>query len=192
MGADVLGVLRDLKIDRAVLGGCSVGSTIALWLALEKPELFDAAILVGGNSASSDRFQTRIDNYLADLAGYHMKHMRVLTEEKFWNGKLGNYLLTTFAERQPRLKGEAIAQVFRAGNGTPMTDRLPTVKVPTLVINGEFDHSRPAGELTASRIPGAVHKVIGGANHACCLEDPAAFDAAVIEFLSARGLMPRI
>jgi hypothetical protein len=38
--------------------------------------------------------------------------------------------------------------------------------------------------------PGAVHKVLPGTGHACCLEDPAGFDALVIDFLQARKLMP--
>ena len=97
-----------------------------------------------------------------------------------------------WVEREPRLKGEAIAQVFMAGNHTATTDRLGTMKVPTLVINGEFDHSLPAGKTTASLTPGAVHKVLPGTGHACCLEDPAGFDALVIDFLQARKLMPVI
>ncbi len=97
-----------------------------------------------------------------------------------------------FLERGPRLKGEAIAQVFMAGNHTDTTPRLSTMKVPTLVINGEFDNSRPAGENTARLTPGAVHKVLPGTGHACCLEDPAGFDAIVIEFLQSRGLMPKL
>ena len=192
MGRDVLGVMEHAGVKRAILGGCSVGSSIALDLALDHPGLFSALILVGGNSASSDRYQTRIDGYAADLPSYHRKHMRILTQPEFYESKLGGYLLGTFAERQPRLSGAAIGQVFRAGNGTDNTPRLSNMTMPTLVINGEHDHSMAAGKKTASLIPGAVHKTIMGANHACCLEDPAAFDAAVLEFLQARGLLPRV
>jgi len=32
--------------------------------------------------------------------------------------------------------------------------------------------------------------VIPNTGHACCIEDPAAFDSAMIRFLSARGLAP--
>jgi pimeloyl-ACP methyl ester carboxylesterase len=67
------------------------------------------------------------------------------------------------------------------------TDRLPTMWVPTLVINGEFDQSLTMGKLTASRVPGAVHKVLSGTGYACCLDDPSGFDALVIEFLAERG-----
>jgi pimeloyl-ACP methyl ester carboxylesterase len=60
------------------------------------------------------------------------------------------------------------------------------------VINGEFDHSLPAGQLTAGRIPGAAHKILAGTGHACCIEDPAGFDKLVIDFLRSRGLMPEL
>ena len=68
---DVVGVMRDAGVERAVLMGCSVGSSIALLLGLDHPELFDAVILVGGNSEPSDRFQHRIDGYVKDLGTYH-------------------------------------------------------------------------------------------------------------------------
>ncbi len=64
------------------------------------------------------------------------------------------------------------------------------MKVPTLVINGEYDNSLAGGKKTASLIPGAVHKILPKTGHACNIEDPAGFDAFVIEFLRAHHLMP--
>lgn len=192
MADDVVGVMTDLQIARAVLAGCSVGSGIAIMLGLEHPELFDAIVLVGGNSGASSRYQSRIDGYRQNLGDYHIKHMRELVAPAFADSALGRHLLSLWVEREPRLSGEAIAQVFMAGNHTDTTERLPSMTVPTLVINGEFDHSLPAGKRTASLIPGAVHKVLPGAGHACCLEDPAGFDRLVIEFLRSRNLMPAL
>jgi pimeloyl-ACP methyl ester carboxylesterase len=189
---DVVGVMKDTGTQKAVLCGCSVGSSIALLLGLDHPDLFDAVILVGGNSAASSRYQHRIDGYTRDLSNYHLTHMRLLVQPEFAQSRLGSYLLNRYVERQPRLNGDAIAEVFKAGNSTSNTERLGSMRPPTLVINGEFDHSRPAGEETARLIPGAVHKVLPGCNHACCLEDPAGFDALVIDFLHARGLMPQL
>ena len=189
---DVVGVMKDLGVERAVLGGCSVGSSIAILLGLDHPDLFDAVILVGGNSEASDRYHARIEGYTTDLKEYHLQHMHLLVQPEFSQSRLGAYLLNRYVERQPRLNGDAIAQVFRAGNSTHTTDRLATMKPPVLVINGEFDHSLPAGRRTAGLVPGAVHKVLPGTGHACCLEDPAGFDALVTEFLEARGLMPSL
>jgi len=189
---DVVGVMRDAGVESAILMGCSVGSSIALLLGLDHPELFDAVILVGGNSEPSDRFQHRIEGYTKELGTYHLQHMHLLVERKFSESHLGAYLLNRYVERQPRLDGEAIAQVFRAANAMRTTDRLHEMKPPVLVINGETDYSRPGGELTAKLIPKALHRVLPDTGHACCLEDPAGFDAFVLEFLRERNLLPEI
>jgi 3-oxoadipate enol-lactonase len=189
---DVIGVMDELGIERAVCGGCSIGSGIALLLGLDHPDRFNAVVLVGGNSGSSDRYQKRIEGYRGNLPDYHIKHLRELVSPQFADSRLGRHLLDLFVEREPRLSGEAIAQVFMAGNHTDTTERLPTMKVPTLVINGELDHSLPAGRRTASIVPGAVHKMLPGTGHACCIEDPAGFDRLVIDFLRGRGLMPTL
>ena len=190
---DVLGVLRDEGGAPAILAGCSVGSSIAILLGLDHPEMFSAIVLVGGNSGISSRFEKRIDGYTGiGLATYHIRHMRELVGPEFGQSRLGGYLLDTFVERQPRLIPEAIANVFRAGNSTDTTGRLGEFRLPVMVINGEHDHSLPAGQRTAALIPGARHEILPGAGHACCLEDPAGFDARMIAFLEERGLMPGV
>lgn len=189
---DVIAVMEDLGVERAVCCGCSVGSGIALLLGLDHPDRFDAVVLVGGNSGSSDRYTKRIEGYRSDLSDYHIRHLRDLVSPQFAASRLGQHLLNQFVERQPRLSGEAIAQVFMAGNHTDTTARLPGMKVPTLIINGELDHSLPAGKRTASLVPGAVHKTLPGTGHACCIEDPAGFDGLMIDFLRTRGLMPSL
>ena len=70
-----------------------------------------------------------------------------------------------------------------------MTDRLPELKMPVLVMNGEFDNSLPRSRETAQKIRGAEHHVIPGTGHACCLEDPATFDGVVLEFLGKNSFI---
>src|SRR5262245_51896514 len=69
---DVVGVMTSLRIRRAILMGCSVGSGIAIMLGLDRPELFSAIVLVGGNSGVSDRYEKRIEGYRKNLATYHI------------------------------------------------------------------------------------------------------------------------
>jgi pimeloyl-ACP methyl ester carboxylesterase len=64
------------------------------------------------------------------------------------------------------------------------------MKPPTLVINGEHDVSLKRGGETAAGIPGAKHVVLPGTGHACCIEDPAAFEAAVVTFLNKNAALP--
>ncbi len=191
MAHDVLGVCRDERVKEAILGGCSVGSGIALLLGLEHAEMFKALILVGGGSGGGAHTEERIEAYTKiGVLKYHVQHLENLVAPEFPKTKLGRYLLDIFAERGPWLSGESIAQIFRARAATDLKPRLASIKIPTLVINGEYDSSLEAGRKTASRIPGAIHRVLPGTGHACCIEDPAGFDAFVAEFLSSQGLMP--
>lgn len=191
MADDVLGVCRDESVTEAILGGVSVGSGMALLLGLDYPELFKALILVGGSSGPGGAIDERIQGYTkVGIEKYHIQHLKELVAPDFPQTKLGKYLLNTYVERDPWLSGESIAQIFRARAGTDMTTRLESMKVPTLVINGEYDNSLKAGQRTASLIPGAMHRILPKTGHACCIEDPAGFDEFVIEFLRANRLLP--
>lgn len=191
MADDVLGVCRDEGVSGAIVAGVSVGSGIAILLGLDHPELFRALILVGGSSGPGGSIEERIDGYTrVGVSTYHLRHLRELVAPDFADSKLGKYLLATFVERDPWLSGESIGQIFRARGALDMTLRLPTMKAPTLVINGEYDNSLAGGKKTASLIPGAAHQILPRTGHACNIEDPAGFDHIVIDFLRAHGLMP--
>ena len=69
-----------------------------------------------------------------------------------------------------------------------MSGRLKDIAVPTLVINGAHDNSLASGRETAAGVEGARHVELPGTGHACCIEDPNAFDQAVIGFLQQNGL----
>src|ERR687888_352764 len=158
MAEDVLGVCRGEDVKEAILGGVSVGSGMALLLGLERPEMFKALILVGGNSGGAGSIDERIHGYTKiGVDKYHIRHLKELVAPDFPDTKLGQYLLNTFVERDPWLNGESIGQIFRARGETDLTPRLSSMKVPTLVINGEYDNSLKGGQQTASLIPGAVH-----------------------------------
>jgi pimeloyl-ACP methyl ester carboxylesterase len=191
MADDILGVCRDEGVREAILGGVSVGSGMALLLGLDHPEIFKALILVGGSSGPGGAIEERIHGYTkVGIEKYHIQHLNELVAPDFPESKLGKYLLKTYVERNPWLSGESIAQIFRARGGTDMTPRLGSMKVPTLVINGEYDNSLEGGRRTASLIPSAVHKILPKTGHACCIEDPAGFDEFVIDFLRANRLLP--
>jgi len=192
MADDVLAVCAQEKITRAIFMGVSVGSGMSLLIGLDHPEMCNAIILVGGSSKGGADIAGRVAGYTsADLRGYQRSHIRELVAPGFCETRLGAWVLDLFSERSnERLSGPCIAQIFRAREACDMRDRLAGMQPPTLVINGAHDVSLQRGGETASMIPGAKHVVLPGTGHACCIEDPAAFDAAVIQFLRASRLWP--
>ena len=66
---------------------------------------------------------------------------------------------------------------------------LPTIAVPALVVVGANDTPfLAASDYMAAKIPGAKKLVIADAGHAANIDQPAAFNAAVLGFLSDAGL----
>jgi pimeloyl-ACP methyl ester carboxylesterase len=64
-------------------------------------------------------------------------------------------------------------------------DRLPSIAAPTLVLVGAEDANfLAAAQYMAAKIPGARHVTIPAAGHAANLDQPAAFNRAVADFLA--------
>jgi len=64
--------------------------------------------------------------------------------------------------------------------------RLGEIRVPTLILGGARDKGAPPEALAAAAkaIPGAKHVIIPDAGHISNLENPAAFNAALTQFLA--------
>jgi pimeloyl-ACP methyl ester carboxylesterase len=188
---DVLGVCDDEGIASAIFMGVSVGSGIAMLAALDHPRRTRAIVLVGGSSNGPQDVESIVRGFdHATLGSYLMHLMRGYVAPGFADTKLGHYLLSRFVERADALSAKCIGQIFRARGSCDMTARLPGLKVPTLVVNGEHDNSLARGKITASLIPGARHAELPGTGHACVIEDPDAFDSHVIPFLRENGSWP--
>ena len=68
-------------------------------------------------------------------------------------------------------------------------DSLPAIAVPALVVVGANDTPfLAASDYMAAKIPGAKKVVIAGAGHAANIDQPEAFNAAVLAFLAEAGL----
>jgi 3-oxoadipate enol-lactonase len=187
---DVVAVCRQEGAREAIFAGVSVGGVMGLQLGLDHPEIFKALILVGCSSQPGDRYQSRIDGYMRQgVEKFHIQHLTDLVSKDFPQSKLGKYLLVMHTEMDSRLSAPAIAEIFRALQNRDFTARLSELKMPVLIINGEFDNSLKRSKEMSTKIAGAEHHVIPGAGHACCLEDPAAFDEVVMRFLMQHGFV---
>lgn len=79
-----------------------------------------------------------------------------------------------------------ISSLLALANRPDLSDLLPEVRAPTLVVWGEQDRTIPPEQTKklVKAIPGAKGVGIPGAGHLPFLENPAAFNQAVLEFLS--------
>jgi 3-oxoadipate enol-lactonase len=191
--ADDLRALVDLlQIERAVLCGLSMGGYIALAFWRKYAERVRGLILVdtrAGADAPVAR-QARLD-----MIEQVKQHGSTPAAEAM----LPRLLADSTRQSRPDLVESVHAMMLRQrpngiiGAQLGMAERpdstptLPTITVPTLVVFGAEDAITPAeteGRSLAETVPGAKLVVIPNAGHLSNLEQPAAFNAAVREFLS--------
>jgi pimeloyl-ACP methyl ester carboxylesterase len=96
--------------------------------------------------------------------------------------------------RQTQRSAAGLAKAARgmlAQFDSRVIDSLESIAVPTLVIVGENDTPFLAGtDYMASKIPHARKVVIADAGHSSNIDQPQAFNAAVLEFLDEVAARP--
>ena len=190
--ADVVDLLDELGVTRAVIGGCSMGGYAALALYQSAAQLFEGLVLAN-TRAGADSPESRANrrNMLALLdregaSGVAREMMPKLlgktTHES--NSNSESYIRRLIKQQSPIAIRSAIQRMMHRPDSTLL---LAQVSVPTLVITGAEDEMIPVEESRkmAAAIPGAKLVVIPGAGHLANLEQPEAFNAALNEFLTA-------
>jgi 3-oxoadipate enol-lactonase len=182
-----------LELDQVVLGGLSMGGYLAFAAWRRHPERIRGLILADtkagadGDEAKAKRVEMQA-LALAQGAG--------AISEKMMPGMVGK----TTRETRPAAVAVLDAMMRRASVGAivdaldAMRTRadssatLATITVPTLIICGDEDALIPVKESEAlhAGIPDSQLAVIPGAGHASNVEHPAAFNALLAGFLSAR------
>jgi 3-oxoadipate enol-lactonase len=187
---DVKGLLDHLAIRQSVLAGLSMGGYVLFAFYRQYGDRVKALILAD-TRAGADTREGKAARYAMAQTAYTES---VSTVEE---AMLPRLLSPTALREKPALV-EEVRSIIRStplsgivGDLMAMTDRvdsiplLSSITCPTLVIVGEEDQATPPSEarLMAERIPGARLEIIPGAGHLANLEQPAAFNKAVITFL---------
>jgi pimeloyl-ACP methyl ester carboxylesterase len=170
MAADVLGLLDQLRIWKVYLVGWSDGGIVGLDLAMTHPDRLAGVFAFGAN---------------ADVSG--------VKDGPEKTPVFGAYLARTAQEYRALSPTPQEWQQFSAAV-TKMWETLPaftrselaSIKVPTTIADGEFDEAikQTHDEYMAQAIPGARLVILPNVSHFAMLQDPHAFNAAVLAFLN--------
>lgn len=185
LGRDVIALLDHLRIGRAAFCGLSLGGATGQWLGLNASGRLDRLVLantaakIGSAEAWNQRIAAVSAGGLAAVA----------------DAVLARWFTPGFAQREPATLARMKAMMLRqpaagyasqcaAVRDLDFRDALRTIATPTLVIAGTHDASTTAadGRFLAERIPGARYVELAAA-HISNVEQPAAFDAALLSFL---------
>ena len=192
LAEDMIALMDALKIDKAVIGGMSMGGYILMNLLERYPERVRAACFIATRSNADD-----------EAGRERRKAMAAEAERLGANPIIKIFAELLFAAETSQESPALIARVTAwmrearpqglAGGLLGMRDRkdytalLPTFKHPSLVIAGAEDRAAPAetAETLIHGLAGCRSKVIEKAGHMVNMEQPEIFNETMISFLKS-------
>ena len=174
---DMAAVLDAAGEQAAVIGGLSLGGYLSLAFNIRYPERVTALVLCDtgpGYRRDEPREQWN-----------ESAHRRAAQLEAKGLAALGEGAEVKTG-RHRSAEGLALAaRHILTQRDSSVIDSLVGIKVPTLVLVGANDKPfLAAADVMASKIPGATKAVIPDAGHAANIDQPEAFDKAVLDFLA--------
>jgi len=198
MAEDVLAVMDAEGIDQAIVLGVSMGGLIAQALYHKAPERTRALVLAAtGPPVTSpdheppepevravlerDRYSHEAHELIEALVSvfYHPNYRKRIPNLVDW--------LVAFEAQQGQPAHGYHGQLSAILDDRSTPDRAEAIRVPVLVIHGRHDRVWPLAnaERLVQRLPDARLHVVDGAAHMLMLEQPRAFNAAVLELTTS-------
>jgi 3-oxoadipate enol-lactonase len=186
---DAQALLKALGVAKTHWIGLSMGGMIGQTLALKSPEIFLSLSLCDTSS--------RIPAEARPLWADRIKTAQTQGMEPLVEGTIGRWFTAPFREQRNdvveplrtmirRTPPQGYAGCCAAISALDLTDRLPAIKIPTLVVVGEEDQGTPvaASQAIQAKIAGSQLEILKSAAHLANMEQPEAFTKALTTFLA--------
>jgi pimeloyl-ACP methyl ester carboxylesterase len=190
--SDVAAVMDAAKIDKAVVVGNSIGGMIAMQFCLARPERVVGLVIQSSGTALAEGLPKEVmDSMIRDRDATFNQLLEGTVSAR---SKRERPEILDLARASFMLESNWPRHVFDSAIKDPngvfnwnIKHRLKDIKRPTLVLAGEEDQATPvaANKFLADNIPGAKLNVLKDIGHFYQLEQPAAFNATLDEFLKS-------
>lgn len=190
--SDLLAVMDTLGVRKATLIGLSAGSRLAIDFTLEHGDRVSRLIVCGAVVSGmpfTDHLLSRgghlTRDILSDTAKLHHYWMEVDPYEMSLANTKARAEMIALLKAYPN-DFEQLSTPYADQPARPAINFLGEIKVPTLVVTGEFDipDVQAHSGAIAAGIAGAERVVVSGAGHRVPMEQPEAFENIVMAFLN--------
>lgn len=174
--ADMAAILDELGVSQAVVGGLSLGGYLSLAFNVAYPERVAALMLFDtGPGYRKDAPREQWNEMARGRARFFRRHgVDAIAEESAAHGNQHR------SAEGLALAAEGILQQYDAR----VIDSLPGIGVPALVLAGAQDKPfLAATDYMAERIPAARKVILNDAGHVANIDQPEAFNRALLSFL---------
>ena len=196
---DLVGLLERLDLGPAALVGVSLGGRVGLEVAVARPELVSALVLVAPGLPGHDWSEETQAGWAEEEAALARGDLDAAVEVnlRMWvdgPGRSPDEVDAGVREHVAIMQRRAFELQLPLADAVEeellvpdLAERLSEVAVPTIVIVGSEDRPEmhEIGDKLAAAIPNAQRATIEGVAHAPNLERPGEFDRLVLEFLAA-------
>jgi len=198
--ADKRTLMLALGMERAHIGGLSMGGMIATQFVLDYPAMVASFLLCdstagnAGSESEAGRWEHMVSQFFSAMDHVAVKYgLAELAERQLqWNRAWDPHWAEipesddVTRQRMARITRHGFLGASRAIRERPdLLHRLPEIKAPTLVLVGEWDNFLPCSRLAYQAIKGSRFVLVRRAAHGTPTWRPQAFARGVSEFLDA-------
>jgi 3-oxoadipate enol-lactonase len=191
-------LVDDLRqvVDTAAAGGAlvigeSFGGALALSFSLAHPERVRGLVVLNSFPYFSPQFRLHAGLWaLRSMPWGAMPLVRRLTAARLHSGHTHRTEIRRFMELTARTTREGYMNRLRILTRYDVRERLTQLNRPTLFLASEKDHLVPAvrqARFMASRVPGAVVRILGGHGHICLIAPDIDLAQILDEWTAARN-----
>ena len=191
LAQDAVAVLDAAGVGRAHVVGLSLGGAVAQELALSHSDRVRSLALLATFAAQAPRSRALLEAWRALYPvaigdprlrkAWELQAYAWLFSDRFWRSEANVRAALRFASSQPPQPADGFAGQVDAALSHDARDKLPGIRIPTLVIHGELDQLSPKqnGEELARLIPAAELLMLPEVGHAVNLEGQRAVNGAL-------------
>ena len=175
--------IENLKLDKVILGGHSMGGAVVLSYYFQYPKKVQALILIGTGA------RLRVLPAILEMTKKNdPKLIQMMETVAFHKNTIRNQkeLIKEVNRDMAKTSAEIGYCDFSICNEFDVMDKLVEIEVPTLIICGEDDKLTPVkySKYLNDHIPSSTLQIIENAGHLVMLEQRDEVNKAIKEFLS--------